>query len=84
MVLRCRCYVASLTETYRSSWIGEPVRRGWNWTVDSYGVQARANGVTSARGGHSTTTYIGTDDLGRQHHKMVVTSHGRVPKAIGH
>ena len=44
---------------------GRPVIRGWNWTVDSYGVLSRAQGVTSASDGHSRTAYVGTDDRGR-------------------
>ncbi|MBO0811546.1 MAG: hypothetical protein J2P23_05820 [Microlunatus sp.] len=62
---------------------GEPVRRKWNWTVDSYGIQARAAGVISAKDGHSTTTYVGTDDLGRGHNKTIITDHGLVVRTIG-
>ena len=63
---------------------GAPVRRHWNWTVDSYGIQARSDGATSAKDGHSTTTYVGTDDLGRDHHKTIVTDHGLVVRTTGH
>jgi len=61
-----------------------PVRRGWDWTVDSYGVQARTAGDISAKDGHSITSYKGTDDLGRHHHKTITTNHGLVVKTIGH
>lgn len=55
----------------------------WDWTVDSYGVQARADGVTSAKDGHSTTSYVGTDDRGLPHRKTVTTDHGLVVKTTG-
>lgn len=50
----------------------------WNWTVDSYGVQARFAGAITALDGHSTTQYDGTDDLGAVHHNKIVTDHGWV------
>ncbi len=57
---------------------GWPVVRGWNWTVDSYGILSRANGVTSESDGHATTSYLGTDDRGRLWRKSIATNHGRV------
>jgi len=55
-----------------------PMMRHWNWTVDSYGVLARANGVTSESDGHSTSSYHGTDDLGRPYWHLIRTNHGKV------
>ena len=52
--------------------------RGWTWRVDSNGVLARANGVTSESDGSSTTSYAGTDDLGRPYYRRIVTEHGKV------
>ena len=52
--------------------------RGWNWTVDSYGILSRAAGVTSESDGHSQTSYLGTDDRGRLYRKSISTNHGRV------
>lgn len=54
------------------------VRRGWDWNVTSFGVLARANGVTSESDGNSTTQYVGTDDLGRHYWHRIVTDHGQV------
>jgi hypothetical protein len=53
-------------------------RRGWDWNVTSYGILARANGVTSESDGHSTTQYVGTDDLGRRYWHRITTDHGLV------
>jgi hypothetical protein len=50
----------------------------WDWTVDSYGIQARSAGAITALDGHSTTRYDGTDDLGTVHHNRIETEHGRV------
>ncbi len=57
---------------------GAPLRASWDTTVDSYGILARANGVTSQSDGHSTTSFTGTDDAGRHHHRTITTEHGRV------
>ena len=57
---------------------GRPSIRGWNWTVDSYGILARANGVTSASDGHSSTSYVGTTDAGRPYWHRITTEHGVV------
>ena len=62
---------------------GSPVARAWDWTVDSYGVQARSGGVTSAKDGHSTTSYVGTDDRGLPHRTSITTDHGLVVKTVG-
>lgn len=62
---------------------GAPVRRQWDWTVDSYGVQARSAGQISAKDGHSTTSYAGTDDLGRRHRTRITTEHGYVVSTQG-
>ncbi|MGN6413571.1 peptide-N4-asparagine amidase [Flexivirga sp.] len=53
-------------------------RRGWDWNVTSYGVLARTNGVTSESDGHSTTSYVGTDDTGRPYWHRIATDHGQV------
>jgi hypothetical protein len=57
---------------------GAPLRASWGTTVDSYGILARANGVTSESDGHSTTSFTGTDDAGRHHRRTITTEHGRV------
>jgi hypothetical protein len=57
---------------------GRSDARAWTWKVDSNGVLARANGVTSESDGGSTTSYAGTDDLGRPYYRRIVTQHGRV------
>ncbi|MBO0842007.1 MAG: hypothetical protein J2O46_02390 [Nocardioides sp.] len=62
---------------------GAPVVRGWDWDVDSYGIQARSGGTTSAKDGHSTSHYVGTDDLGRHHDKLITTEHGLVTSTVG-
>lgn len=56
----------------------KPTIRGWNWTVKSYGVLARTDGVTSEADGHSKTSYVGTDDRGRPYWHYITTDHGRV------
>lgn len=53
-------------------------RRGWDWNVTSYGVLARKDGTTSESDGHSTTSYIGTDDNGRPYWHRITTDHGQV------
>jgi len=63
--------------------LATPGLRQWDWTVDSYGIQARSNGVTSAADGHSSTTYRGTDDLGRPVDRTITTDHGRVTGITG-
>jgi hypothetical protein len=57
---------------------GRPVIRGWNWTVDSYGILSRSAGATSASDGHSRTSYLGTNDRGWLYRKTITTNHGRV------
>ncbi|RNI25344.1 peptide-N4-asparagine amidase [Flexivirga caeni] len=52
--------------------------RGWDWNVMSYGILARVNGATSEADGHSTTSYAGTDDLGRFYWHRITTDHGQV------
>jgi len=56
----------------------ERTRRGWDWNVTSYGILARENGVTSESDGHSSTSYVGTDDLGRHYWHRITTNHGQV------
>jgi hypothetical protein len=56
--------------------------RGWTWTVDSTGVLARTDGVTSESDGSSTTRYVGTDDRGRPYHHRIVTDHGQVVRDV--
>lgn len=57
--------------------------RGWTWDVDSYGILARSAGVTSESDGHSSTSYTGTDDLGRPYHRAITTDHGRIVTDTG-
>jgi hypothetical protein len=59
------------------------VARGWDWTVDSWGEQARSAGVISAKDGHSTTSYVGTDDAGAHHDRTITTEHGLVTSTTG-
>lgn len=56
----------------------QPTFRGWDWTVDSYGILARTNGVTSESDGHSSTSYVGTTDAGRPYRHRITTDHGQV------
>lgn len=53
-------------------------KRGWDWNVTSYGVLARKDGTTSESDGHSTTSYVGTDDNGRPFWHRIITNHGQV------
>lgn len=53
-------------------------RRGWTWKVDSTGVLARSNGVTSEADGSATTLYAGTDDQGRPYFHRIVADHGHI------
>jgi Peptide N-acetyl-beta-D-glucosaminyl asparaginase amidase A len=53
-------------------------RRGWAWKVDSTGVLARSNGVTSEADGSATTLYAGTDDQGRPYFHRIVADHGQI------
>lgn len=55
-----------------------PTVRGWNWTVDSYGILGRTDGVTSESDGNSTSSYIGTDDRARPYIHYIKTDHGKV------
>lgn len=57
---------------------GRPSSRHWDWNVDSHGVLARADGVTSESDGHSTSSYRGTDDRGRPYWHFIRTNHGKV------
>lgn len=52
--------------------------RGWTWTVDSSGVLSRVDGVNTESDGHSSTSYLGTDDRGRLYLHRITTNHGRV------
>jgi hypothetical protein len=61
-----------------------PEHRAWNWTVDSTGVLARTDGVTSESDGSSKSTYDGTDDRGRPYHHRIVTDHGQVVRDVVH
>lgn len=54
------------------------VRRGWDWNVTSYGILARKDGTTSESDGHSSTSYVGTDDNGRPYRHRITTNHGQV------
>ncbi|TWE10175.1 peptide-N4-asparagine amidase [Rudaeicoccus suwonensis] len=67
--------VASATSSTGQRW---PTLRAWDWNVSSYGVLARANGVTSESDGHSTTSYVGTNDIGRFYWDQITTDHGQV------
>jgi hypothetical protein len=59
-----------------------PQFRGWKWTVDSTGVLARTDGVTSESDGSSSTAYAGTDDRGRPYYHRIVTDHGQVVRDV--
>jgi hypothetical protein len=59
-----------------------PKVRGWRWTVDSTGVLARTDGVTSESDGSSSTSYAGTDDRGRPYYHRIVTDHGQVARDV--
>jgi hypothetical protein len=61
-----------------------PERRAWKWTVDSTGVLARTDGVTSESDGSSRSTYEGTDDRGRPYYHRIVTEHGQVVRDVVH
>lgn len=52
--------------------------RAWDWNVTSYGILARKDGTTSESDGHSTTSYVGTDDRGRPYWHRITTNHGQV------
>lgn len=67
--------VASATSSAGQRW---PTLRAWDWNVSSYGVLARANGVTSESDGHSTTSYVGTNDVGRFYWDQITADHGQV------
>jgi len=58
--------------------------RGWTWTVDSTGVLARTDGVTSESDGSSSTRYVGTDDRGRPYYHRIVTNHGQIVEDVVH
>ena len=47
-------------------------------TVDTQGVLARTNGVTTTSDGSSTTSFVGTDDTGAFRQRAIVTSHGQI------
>ncbi|HEX2903553.1 MAG TPA: peptide-N4-asparagine amidase [Jatrophihabitans sp.] len=63
---------------------GRPAVRGWDWDVDSYGILARTNGVTSQSDGHSSTSYLGTTDAGRLYRHRIITDHGQVVSDSAH
>lgn len=52
------------------------IARGSSENVDSYGILARTNGVTSTSDGHSTSRFIGTDDQGRPYVHYLASNHG--------
>ncbi|MBO0839727.1 MAG: hypothetical protein J2O49_02770 [Sciscionella sp.] len=50
--------------------------------VDSYGILARSNGVTSQSDGHSTSSFHGFDDNGNPYVHLLASDHGRVTKNV--
>jgi len=62
--------------------------RNWRQTygstenVDSYGIEARTNGVTTTTDGHSTSFFRGDDDLGRFYAHYLASDHGLITEDI--
>lgn len=70
--------------------LADEVAAGQGWrpvsasteNVDSYGILARSNGVTSESDGHSTSYYAGRDDQGRPYLHYLASNHGIVTKDV--
>jgi hypothetical protein len=70
--------------------LADAVRTGRAWhrvahsteTLQSYGILARANGVTSQSDGHSTSSFRGLDDRGRPYVHHLASEHGVVTRDV--
>jgi hypothetical protein len=65
-----------------------PAGHGWQpvsastENVDSYGILARSNGVTSQSDGHSTSYYVGPNDEHRPYLHYLASNHGIITQDV--